>query len=94
LQPESQPRPERQRIFSAFKAFDAGQTAALSASAEGRQEANMIWFVIVAVIAIVGGSVVAGLALQSKRNKARKLSRREQVTLAKAAGAFPHRKES
>jgi hypothetical protein len=54
----------------------------------------MIWFVIVAVIAIVGGSVVAGLALQSKRNKARKLSRREQVTLAKAAGAFPHRKES
>jgi hypothetical protein len=54
----------------------------------------MIWFVIIAVIVIVGGSVVAGLALQAKSSKARRLSRREQVTLTKAAGAFPHRKES
>lgn len=52
----------------------------------------MLVFIIVAVLAIVGVSVIAGRALSKPRG--RQLTRQEKMTALKASGAMPNRKES
>lgn len=56
----------------------------------------MFWITILVVMLLtVGASVLVGLSLQTRGRRQRgRLSREEQLTMAKASGAFPHRKES
>ena len=54
----------------------------------------MFWFVILLVmLLVVGASVAVGLSLR-RRGDARKLSQHDKVTMAKASGAFKHRKSN
>ncbi|MFO1016852.1 MAG: hypothetical protein U1E03_04595 [Hyphomonadaceae bacterium] len=52
----------------------------------------MLVFIIVAVLVIVGISVIAGRALSKPRG--RQMTNHEKMTALKASGAMPNRKES
>jgi uncharacterized integral membrane protein len=48
--------------------------------------------ILVMVAVVIGGSVLAGMALTKRPRRTER--QRRQMRQAKAAGAFPHRKES
>ena len=59
----------------------------------------MIWFVLGAVVLIVGASVLAGKMIESRSNPpreggSRRMTRQQKLNAAKVAGVFPGRKES
>lgn len=56
----------------------------------------MFWInILLIMLLVIGASVIFGMMLQRRTRKQRgRLSRQEQLTMAKASGAFPHRKES
>lgn len=56
-----------------------------------------MWFwvwILVAMLVVVGASVLIGKTLTRRNTPTRRLSREEQLQMAKASGAFPQRKES
>ena len=54
----------------------------------------MFWLVmLIVMVLVIGVSVVVGLSLR-RRGDARKLSQHDKVTMAKASGAFKHRKSN
>lgn len=60
----------------------------------------MIWFVLGAVVLIVGASVLAGKIIDGRNNPRpreggnRRMTKQEKLNAAKVAGVFPGRKES
>lgn len=56
-----------------------------------------LWMFLI-MLAVIGVSVLAGMAMMrrapSRDRKRKPLTNAEKMHMAKAAGAFPHRKES
>jgi hypothetical protein len=52
------------------------------------------FWILLVILAVVGASVLVGRSLNNRSTGGRRLSNQEKVNMAKAAGAFPHRKES
>jgi hypothetical protein len=53
----------------------------------------MIWFVIIAIVVVIGGSVLAGTMIKN-RTDPRQLSNQEKMTMTKVSGALKHRKSN
>lgn len=51
------------------------------------------FWILLVILLVVGASVLVGRSLNNRANGGRRLSNQEKVTMAKAAGVFPHRKE-
>ena len=52
--------------------------------------------ILICVLIVIGGSVLAGLALNKRaaRRRGPRTRRQEQMDMAKASGAFSHRKSN